>query len=181
MLTLNKHRRDLHLHRLEHIHHSDHARQCREHSSQKDRAECESRITIVSGRHKKSGNVKSLSHWSALRSQGSQVVAQLEVWRTIFDDWMPFHIFHFAVGVCFVAGSNRSFDCRLVNLAFLVSRSIFSIACTVPQRRIVDVAFRRICIFQTGSLDVARHVAIGTLKAALERSRVSQAMMAQII
>jgi hypothetical protein len=51
----------------------------------------------------------------------------------------------------------------------------------VPQRRIVDVTVRRICILQTRSLDIARHVAICTLKAVLESTRVQWAMMAQMI
>ena len=124
-LTLYENRRHLHLHRLEHIHHCDHAGQCSEHRSQKNRAECESRIAVVSGRYKKSGHVKPCEE--SMSALGRQELPHLTISRTILYDRMAFHVFDAALRVCFVAGSKRSLDCRLVDVGFLVSRDICSI------------------------------------------------------
>ena len=95
VLTLYENCRNLHLHRLEHIHHCDHAGQCSEHRSQKNRAECESRIAIVSGRYKKSGYVK--SYEDLMSALGRQELPHLMISRTIFYDGMTFHVLNAAL------------------------------------------------------------------------------------
>ena len=101
ILTLNEDRRDLHLHRLETIEHSDYTGQCGEGRTQENRAESECRITVVPDRDQKSGDIV------------SYCVVSFEI-RT--ENVVRFHIPFFMTGAPFIYSTPSSESASVVLL-----------------------------------------------------------------